>query len=168
MMHGIYAGPATMRDHPDLFWGLVASFWIGNLLLLLMNIPLVWVWVKLLSIPYKYVYPIVILMVCVGAYSEGLSTASILFVLAFGWLGYGLRLSGFEPAPFLVGFILGPMLEEYFQRAMVIARGDMFVLLSRPLTASLLGLSVIIIGWVVWRTWRSRPPAIEPASAPAE
>lgn len=157
MMHGIYAGPSTMRDHPDLFWGLVASFWIGNLFLLILNIPLVWIWVKLLSIPYRMIYPVVVLFVCLGVYSVGLNTIDVLLVLVFGWIGYAMKLGGFEPAPFLVGFVLGPMFEEFFRRAMLLARGDFTVILSRPLTATLLAVSTGILLWVAWTAWCNRP-----------
>ncbi len=168
MMHGIYAGPSTMRDHPDLFWGLVASFWVGNLFLLVLNLPLVWVWVSLLSVPYRLIYPVVVLLVCVGVYSTGLSTVDVLLVLVFGWLGYAMKLGGFEPAPFLVGFILGPMFEEFFRRAMQLARGDFTVFLTRPLTAGLLAVSAAILLWVAWATWNARPRHVEPPATPAE
>ena len=171
MMHGIYAGPSTMRDHPDLFWGLVASFWIGNIFLLILNLPLVWVWTSLLSIPYRLIYPIVVLLVCLGVYAIGLNTFDVLMVLVFGWLGYAMKLGGFEPAPFLVGFILGPMFEEYFRRAMLLARGDVTVLLVRPLTAVLLAVSAGILLWVAWSTWRAavgRRRRDEPVPLPAE
>lgn len=154
MMHGIYAGPSTMTDHPDLFWGLVASFWIGNILLLILNIPLVGLWVRLLALPYRYIFPAVILFICVGVYSLTYSFTDVMLVLGFGMLGYGLKLSGYEPAPLLIGFILGPLVEEYLRRAMLLARGDFTVILQRPIAGTLLAISAVLLVWALYVTWR--------------
>ncbi|SFZ81424.1 TctA family transporter [Devosia enhydra] len=169
MMHGIYAGPSTMTDHPDMFWGLIASFWIGNVLLLLLNIPLVGIWVRLLALPYRYIFPAVIIFICVGVYSLTYSFTDVVLVLGFGLLGYGLKLAGYEPAPLLIGFILGPLIEEYLRRAMLLARGDFLTILQRPISGSMLLVCALLLGWALYVTWRRyRPGAPEPLPTPAE
>lgn len=168
MMHGIYAGPSTMTEHPDLFWGLVASFWIGNVLLLILNIPMVGLWVRLLALPYRYIFPAVILFICVGVYSLTYSFTDVMLVLGFGLLGYGLKLAGYEPAPLLIGFILGPLVEEYLRRAMLLARGDFTVILQRPIAGTLLAISAALLVWalyVTWRRYKTGRPDLAPSAA---
>lgn len=145
MIHGITPGPRLISDHPDLFWGLVVSFLFGNLFLLVLNIPLIGLWVRLLRVPHYYLYPTVIMMICVGVYGISNSLTDVWATLAFGVIGYVLRLFRFEPAPMLIGFVLGPMMEEYFRRAMLLSRGDPLVFLERPGSASLLGIGVLLL-----------------------
>ncbi len=142
MIHGITPGPRLIADHPDLFWGLVVSFLFGNFFLLVLNIPLIGLWVRLLRVPHYYLYPTVVIMICVGVYGVSNSLTDVWATLAFGILGYVLRLFRFEPAPMLIGFVLGPMMEEYFRRAMLLSRGDPMVFLERPGSAALLTISV--------------------------
>ncbi len=145
MIHGITPGPRLISDHPDLFWGLVVSFLFGNFFLLVLNIPLIGLWVRLLRVPHYYLYPTVIMMICVGVYGISNSLTDVWTTLAFGLIGYFLRLFRFEPAPMLIGFVLGPMMEEFFRRAMLLSRGDPMVFLERPGSAALLGLGALLL-----------------------
>lgn len=145
LIHGITPGPRLIVDHPDLFWGLVASFWIGNVLLVALNIPLIGLWVRILQIPNRFLNPAIICFVCIGAFSLNNSLFDVWMVLIFGLLGYGLRLLQLEPAPFLIGFILGPMLEENFRRAMLLAGGDAWRVVERPVAGPILGVALLML-----------------------
>lgn len=134
MIHGVVPGPMLMQTEPELFWGLVASFWIGNLLLLLLNIPLISVWVSLLNIPYRLLYPSIIVLICIGSYSISNNTFDVVLVLLFGLIGYALRRQGFMPAPMLIGFVLTPMLEENLRRGMLMGRGELSYFFSSPIS----------------------------------
>jgi putative tricarboxylic transport membrane protein len=142
---GIQPGPNVMTAKPDLFWGVVASMWIGNLLLVIINLPLVGIWVKLLTVPYRFLYPAILLFCCIGAYSIQNSTFHLMLLVGAGVLGYVFYKVGCEPAPFLLGMVLGPQMEEYFRRAMRIAGGDPAVFIERPLSAALLGVAVVLL-----------------------
>jgi TctA family transporter len=156
LIHGIQPGPQLMSQNPDIFWGLAASFWIGNLLLLILNIPLIGIWVRLLKIPYGILYPAVICFICIGVYTVRSSTFDVALVLLFGLAGYILRLLRFELAPLLIGFILGPMVEENFKRAMLIYRGDFMALVERPISGTLLAMTAMLLVWSVWVMIRNR------------
>ena len=145
MIHGITPGPRLIAEHPHLFWGLVVSFLFGNLFLLILNIPLINLWVRLLRVPHYFLYPTVVVLICVGVYSIDNSIFDIWMTLFFGVIGYVLRLFRFEPAPLLIGFVLGPMMEEFFRRAMLLSRGDPMVFMERPGSAALLGAAVILL-----------------------
>jgi TctA family transporter len=145
MIHGITPGPRLIVDHPDLFWGLIVSFLFGNLFLLILNIPLIGLWVRLLRVPSYYLYPTVIILICVGVYGISNSILDVWATLIFGAIGYTLRLFKFEPAPMLIGFVLGPMMEEFFRRAMLLSRGDPMVFIERPGSAVLLGIGVLLL-----------------------
>jgi len=138
MIHGIAPGPLLMTERPDMFWGLVASFWIGNVLLLILNIPLIGVWVRILRIPYRFLYLGILPLICVGVFSLRGSYVDVGLVLGVGIFGYFLRLLHFEPAPLLIAFVLGPMLEENFRRAMALGRGDLLYFFQDPLGSVLL------------------------------
>jgi putative tricarboxylic transport membrane protein len=169
MIHGIAPGPTLITNHPTLFWGLVASFWIGNLLLVVLNIPLIGIWVRLLQVPYRFLYPAILCLICIGVFSINGSTFDVGMVLLFGVIGYLMRLIGFEPAPLLIGFVLGPMLEENFRRAMLLARGDFFAVVSRPISGTLLAATLLLLAWAIYansRTRRRRPGEAE--KQPAE
>lgn len=146
MIHGITPGPLLINEHPELFWGLVVSFVFGNFFLLVLNIPLIGLWVRLLRVPHYYLYPTVVLLICVGVYGISNSLTDVWATLGFGVLGYVLRLFRFEPAPMLIGFVLGPMMEEYFRRAMLLSRGDAMVFIERPGSVALLALGVLLLG----------------------
>ena len=156
MIHGIVPGPRLLVDHSDLFWGLVASFLIGNVLLLILNIPLIGLWVRLLQIPYKYMYPTIIVLICVGVYSINNNVFDVWLTLAFGWAGYLMRLFRFEPAPLLIGFVLGPMMEEQLRRAMLLSRGDPSVFLTRPISGVLIVLTVVLLVWSILSALRAK------------
>lgn len=149
MIHGITPGPRLITERPELFWGLIVSFLFGNLFLLILNIPLIGLWVKLLQVPHFYLYPAVVVLICVGVYSIDNSVFDIWVTLGFGLLGYFMRLYKFEPAPLLIGFVLGPMMEEFFRRAMLLSRGDPLIFLERPGSAALLGISLLLLVWAV-------------------
>jgi len=138
-------GPQLIKDHPDIFWGLIASFWIGNILLVILNVPMIGLWVKLLMIPYKYLYPSALFFVCIGVYSANNDMFQVGEVLVIGVFGYVLNMLGFHPAPILLGFVLGPRVEENFRRAMLISRGDLLTFLERPISAVFVALSVLLI-----------------------
>jgi len=149
MIHGITPGPLLVTEHPTIFWGLIASFWIGNLFLLILNIPLIGVWVRVLQFPYKFIYPVVIALICIGVFSMRTSVFDVGLVVGFGALGYLLQRAGYAPAPLILGFVLGPMLEENLRRAMLMARGDPYRLISDPLTGALLALSALLLVWAL-------------------
>lgn len=151
LIHGVNPGPQLIGEHPEIFWGLLASFWIGNLILLVMNIPLIGVWVRILAIPYKYLYPGVLLLVCVGVYSVNNNAFDILVVVVFAVVGYLMTMARMSPAPMLLGMVLGPMMEENFRRAMLLSRGDAMVFLERPICAVLIGLTVFMLVWPALR-----------------
>jgi putative tricarboxylic transport membrane protein len=138
IIHGITPGPNVLVDEPELFWGLVVSMWIGNLFLVLLNLPLIGIWVRMLTVPYRVLFPAIIAFACVGTYSLGLNRYDVYAIAFFGILGYVLVKLGCEPAPFLLGFVLGPLLEEYLRRAMIISRGDPAIFVTRPLSLALL------------------------------
>lgn len=149
MIHGISPGPLLVSDHPDIFWGLIASFWIGNLFLLVLNIPLIGLWVKVLQFPYKFIYPVVIALICIGVFSMRTSVFDVGLVVIFGGLGYLLQRAGYSAAPLILGFVLGPMLEENLRRAMLMARGDAWRMVSDPMTGTILAMSAVMLIWAV-------------------
>ncbi|MFC7706311.1 tripartite tricarboxylate transporter permease [Plastorhodobacter daqingensis] len=159
LIHGITPGPQLMNNEPEIFWGFAASFWIGNVLLLILNIPLIGLWVRLLKVPYGILYPAVLCFICIGVYTIRTSVFDVSLVLLFGLMGYVLRLLRFELAPILIGFILGPMVEENFKRAMVLAEGDFLRIIQQPITGTLLGLTLLLLLWTVWQAFRAKARA---------
>ncbi|HWL55873.1 MAG TPA: tripartite tricarboxylate transporter permease [Paracoccus sp. (in: a-proteobacteria)] len=151
MVHGVIPGPQVITEHPDLFWGLVASFVVGNVLLVLLNIPLVGLWVRLLKVPYHLLYPVMIAFVCVGIYSVRSSVLDLYILLGAGLVGIVLKLLRFESSTLLLGFVLGPMIEENFRRAMTVTNGDFSSFLSRPIAAIFVFASLAIVGFFVIR-----------------
>jgi putative tricarboxylic transport membrane protein len=138
IIQGIQPGPEVMTKKPDLFWGMIASMWIGNAMLVIINLPMIGIWVKLLTVPYRFLAPAILLFCCIGAYSLQNSTFHVMQVAVFGVLGYVFVRLGCEGAPFLLGLVLGPQMEEYFRRAMLLSRGDPMVFLQRPISLGLL------------------------------
>jgi putative tricarboxylic transport membrane protein len=145
MIQGIVPGPQLIKEHPDIFWGLIASFWIGNIMLVVLNVPLIGLWVKLLMIPYKYLYPSALFFVAIGVYSTNNDMFQVGETVVIGLVGYLLLLLDFHPASILLGFVLGPRLEENFRRSMLISRGDVLVFLERPISAFFLFLCAVLI-----------------------
>ncbi|HBA71020.1 MAG: hypothetical protein A2X82_00400 [Geobacteraceae bacterium GWC2_55_20] len=145
IIQGIQPGPSVIVEQPALFWGIIASMWIGNLFLIILNLPMIGIWVRIASIPYKYLYPAIIVFCSVGVFSLKNSEFDIYLMALFGVLGYLLSKLGCEPAPMLLAFILGPMMEEYLRRALLLSRGDPMVFLRRPISATLLILGVLAV-----------------------
>lgn len=145
MIQGIQPGPQVMTAQPQLFWGVIASMWIGNLVLIVLNLPLIGLWVSLLRVPYRLMFPAIVLFCCIGTYSVGNTVFDIWVMLLFSLLGVFFYKVGAEPAPFILGFVLGPLMEENFRRAMYISRGDPLVFVERPISALLLLLAVALL-----------------------
>lgn len=156
IIQGITPGPNVVNDEPVLFWGLIASMWVGNALLVLLNLPLIGIWVRMLSIPYHLLFPAIIAFCCIGAFSVNNNTFDLFAMALFGGVGYMLVKLDFEPAPLLLGFVLGPMLEENLRRAMTISRGDATVFVTHPLSLGLLVCSAALLIVVLLPSIRSK------------
>ena len=155
-IHNIQPGPQVMTSNPQLFWGLIASMWIGNAMLIILNLPLIGIWIKLLTIPYRWLFPAIVLFCAIGVYSTNNNTFDIWMVAIFGVVGYMFIKLGCEPAPLLLGFILGPMMEENLRRAMLLSRGDWSVFVTRPLSASLLAVALLLLVIVLLPSMKSK------------
>jgi TctA family transporter len=149
IIHGIQPGPQVMQERPELFWGMIASMWVGNLLLVILNLPLIGIWIKLLTVPYRLLYPAIMVLCCIGIYSLNNSTFDVGLAVLFGLLGYLFIKLGCEPAPLMLGFVLGPMMEENLRKAMTISRGDPAVFVTRPLSLSMLLIAAVLLIVVV-------------------
>jgi TctA family transporter len=149
MIHGIIPGPQVMEQRPGLFWGMIVSMWFGNLMLIILNLPMIGLWVRLLLVPYRLLAIAVLFFCCIGVYSLNNSANEVLFIAAFGLLGYLFIKLDCEPAPLLLGFLLGPMMEVYMRRAMLLSRGDPWVFVQRPLSLTFLVLAGILLLLVV-------------------
>ncbi|MPZ58391.1 MAG: tripartite tricarboxylate transporter permease [Rhizobiales bacterium] len=155
-IQGIVPGPQVMTKQPDLFWGMIASMWIGNALLIIINLPMIGIWVKLLRIPYRLLFPCILIFCCIGLYSINNSPFDVLIASCFAVFGYWLTKHDFEPAPMLLGMILGPLMEENLRRAMLIARGDPSVFLTRPISAGLLFIAAVLLVLAILPTIRKK------------
>ena len=149
MVHGIAPGPTVMTQRPDLFWGLIVSMWIGNLMLVVLNLPLIGIWIKLLRVPYRLLYPAIVLVCTIGSYTTNNNVFEVWVAIAFGILGYIFAKLGCEPAPLLLGFILGPMLEENLRRALVLSRGDFTVFFRRPISLAMLLMAAALLVLII-------------------
>ena len=149
IIHGITPGAAVMEKRPDLFWGLVASMWIGNLMLVIINLPMIGMWVKLLAVPYRVLFPCILLFSLIGIFAVGGNTTDVLFTALFALIGYLLLKFGCEPGPLVLAFILGPLMEENLRRSMVLSRGDPMIFVSRPISAFLLACALAILALVL-------------------
>ncbi|MBP0621776.1 tripartite tricarboxylate transporter permease [Cupriavidus consociatus] len=147
-IHNIQPGPQVMSSNPALFWGLIASMWIGNFMLIVLNLPLIGIWVKLLKVPYRYLYPAILTFCCIGVYSVQNTTFDVFQTAAFGVVGYLFLKLRCEPAPLLLGFVLGPMMEENFRRSLLLSRGDFSVFVTRPLSMGLLIAAAVLVAIV--------------------
>jgi putative tricarboxylic transport membrane protein len=156
IIKGVSPGPEFIGAHADIFWGLVASFVIGNALLVIWHIPFIRVWVRLLTVPFDLLYPVVLVFICIGVYSIHRSVEDVLLLLLFGLLGYGMRLLQFEPAPLLIGLVLGPVMEEYLRRSLIVSHGDLSIFVERPISASVLACAVAVMVWSIARSFRAR------------
>jgi len=160
MIHNITPGPQLIVEYPAMFWGLLVSFWLGNLMLMVLNIPLIGIWVKLLSIPYRLIYPAVLFLIAIGVYSTNNNLFDVGAVLVIGVFGYVAVSLGFQPAPLLMGFILGPMMEENFRRALLLSRGDLLIFFQRPLSGSFMAVICLMLALVAWKRLRPAKRAI--------
>ena len=144
-IHSIQPGPQVMTSNPQLFWGLIVSMWIGNVMLVVLNLPLIGIWVKLLQVPYRLLYPAILLFCCIGVYSINNNVFDVYMTALFGVLGWIFVKLECEPAPLLLGFILGPMMEENLRRALLLSRGDWTVFGTRPISAVMLGIAAVLL-----------------------
>ena len=156
IMQGIQPGPSVIEEQPVLFWGLIVSMWVGNLMLLVLNLPLIGLWVKMISIPYGFLFPAIVAFCVIGVFSLNNATFDIWLMAGFGFAGYLLRKFDCEPAPLLLGFVLGPMLEEHLRRSMLVSRGDATTFLTRPISAILLLLAVLLVISILAPTIRKK------------
>jgi len=145
IIQGIQPGPRMVEAQPDLFWGLICSMWIGNVMLLVINLPMIGMWVKLLQVPYKYLYPSILVFCCIGVYSLNNNVFDVYMTVIFAIFGYVCSKLKMEPAPLLIGFVLGPMMEEHLRRAMLLSRGDPMVFLQRPISGTMLAIAAIAL-----------------------
>jgi TctA family transporter len=145
MIQGIAPGPQVMTEKPELFWGLIASMWVGNAMLVILNLPLIGMWIKLLTVPYRYLYPAILVFMAVGVFSLSNNPWDLVVMAAFGLLGYVCTKLECEPAPMILGFILGPLMEENLRRAMLLSRGDPTVFITKPISAGFIIASLILL-----------------------
>lgn len=157
MIHGIVPGPQFITEQPDIFWGLVASFWIGNILLLILNIPLIGMWVRILSIPRNILYPTIIFLICIGVYSVNNNIFDVFIAVIFGFVGLCMNMFNYPTAPVLLGYILGPMIEENFRRALFISNGDFSIFFNSYVSSIFISLStLLLIAPLVFKIWPRR------------
>ena len=149
IMQGIVPGPQVMSSNPELFWGIVASMWLGNLMLLVLNLPLVGLWVRLLKVPYRWLYPSIIMFCCIGNYSVSNNPVDVYLCAAVGVLGYALAKLECEPAPLLLGYVLGPLMEEYLRRALLLSRGDPGVFFTRPISLAFMLATALLLAAMI-------------------
>jgi TctA family transporter len=149
IIQGIQPGPSVMTEQPALFWGVIASMWVGNLLLVVLNLPMIGLWVRLVTVPYHLLYPAILVFCAIGVFSLNNNEFDVYLMAAFGLLGYVFAKLDCEPAPMLLGFILGPMMEEYLRRAMLLSRGDPLILLQRPISATILVVAALAMAVVL-------------------
>jgi len=145
LIHGVRPGPLLIQEHPDIFWGIIASMYIGNVLLLVLNLPLIGLWVKVLKLPYRIIFPMVLLFCLIGAYAINLSTLDLKLMLGFGVLGYLMRKFDFDTAPLVLAFILGPMMEVSMRQALLLSQGSFSIFFTRPLSAACLGIAALLL-----------------------
>lgn len=161
MIHGISPGPQILTTDPGMFWGLIVSFLFGNMILLILNIPLIGIWVRVLTIPYQLLFPAIIGFLCIGVYSVNYSVIDLFVLVAFGLIGYGMFIFRFPVAPMLLGLILGPMMEENFRRAMLLSRGDPMGFFHQPLSGIFVLLTVAMIAYMLFAAFRNRSAALK-------
>ncbi|MDA0983989.1 MAG: tripartite tricarboxylate transporter permease [Proteobacteria bacterium] len=145
MIQGIAPGPQVMTERPQLFWGMIASMWVGNLMLVVLNLPMIGIWIKLLKVPYRILYPAILVFMCIGVFSLSNNPFDVLIMAFFGVLGYICAKLACEPAPMILGFILGPLMEENLRRAMLLSRGDPLVFFQKPISATFLVISIVLL-----------------------
>jgi putative tricarboxylic transport membrane protein len=156
MIHGLQPGPLLMKDHPDFFWGVVTSMYLGNLMLVFLNLPLIPLWVRMLRVPYPILFPLIVLFCLVGAYSLNNSSYDILVMMGFGILGYLMKKLNYEGAPLVMAFVLGPLLELNLRRSLIVSDGSFWIFFSRPISAVILTLALVILGLSILSKFRKK------------
>ncbi len=156
IIHGVQPGPLLLSRHPEIFWGVIASFYVGNVMLLILNLPLINIWVQFLKIPYRILFPLILLLCVIGTYSTNLNTFDVWVMIVFGVLGYLLRKRDYELAPFILALVLGPMFEQSLRQALTLSAQDPMIFFSHPISAALLGVSLLLIAVLGWDAWRRR------------
>jgi putative tricarboxylic transport membrane protein len=156
MIHGLQPGPLLMKDHPDFFWGVVTSMYLGNLMLVFLNLPLIPLWVRMLRVPYPILFPLIVLFCLVGAYSLNNSSYDILVMMGFGILGYLMKKLNYEGAPLVMAFVLGPLLELNLRRSLIVSDGSFWIFFSRPISAVILSLALVILGLSILSKFRKK------------
>ena len=154
MIHGIVPGPTVVSEKPEIFWGLIASFWIGNVVLVILNIPLIRIWVAILKIPYRILYPAMLFFICIGVYSTNNNVFDIFLVIVFGVVGYAMLLMSLPAAPLLLGFVLGPLLEVHLRRALLISDGDFTALANSYVSAGFLAATAAVVLFSFWSPFK--------------
>jgi putative tricarboxylic transport membrane protein len=149
LIYGITPGPLLMKNEPDLFWGVIASMYIGNVMLVILNMPLIGLWVGLLRVPYRFLFPLILLFCLIGVYSVNSSAIEVIIMVIFGFIGYILRKYRYEPAPMVLALILGPMLEVNFRQSLILSHGNLSIFFQRPISAILLFVSVILLAYPI-------------------
>jgi putative tricarboxylic transport membrane protein len=155
-IHGIVPGPLVMVRNAPLFWGVIASMWIGNLMLLVINLPLIGVWIRFLNVPYRMLSPTILLFSCIGIYSVSSATSDVVLTAGFALAGWALGRLGFETAPLLLGFVLGRLMEENLRRALAISRGDLLTFVHRPISAVFLAVAALVLAMAILPAVRKR------------
>ncbi|TFY98172.1 tripartite tricarboxylate transporter permease [Ramlibacter humi] len=167
IIKGIQPGPNMIAGHPDLFWGLVASMWVGNVFLIVLNVPLVRYWLSVFKIPYNVLFPCILFFCCIGTYSVNNNLDDVFITAFFGLMGYSFLRLKLDPAPLMLGFILGPMLEENFRRALLLSRGSFGIFVTRPISGTLLGLIALLVVWQMWAFFRANRKGAQPQPSAA-
>ena len=145
MIHGIQPGPLLITEHPEIFWGLIASMYLGNVLLLILNLPMIGIWVQVLKVPYRILFPLILLFCLIGAYSNNNSSVDLIMMILFGGVGYLMKKFGYEPAPLVLAFVLGPMLEKALRQSLLISQGSFTIFVTRPISAVVLALAFLLL-----------------------
>ncbi len=156
IIHGVQPGPLLMTQNPDIFWGVIASMYVGNIMLLVLNLPLISIWVQFLKIPYYILFPLIFLMCAIGSYSSNSNIFDVWVMIGFGLLGYFLRKLKYELAPFILAMVLGPMFEQAFRQSLIISKRDPLIFFTRPISGALLSLAIVSLAWVLWSQWRKK------------
>jgi putative tricarboxylic transport membrane protein len=144
VIHGIRPGPFLLKDHPDIFWGLISSMYIGNGMLLVLNLPLIPIWVQVLKVPYRILFPVILLFCVIGSYSINNKSFDVLIMVIFGVVGYLFRKFDYEGAPLLLAFVLGPLLELNLRQSLILSKGNFSIFFTRPISAAATSLAIII------------------------
>ena len=145
IVHGLQPGPLMITQNPGLFWGIVASMYIGNVMLLVLNLPMIGMWVQLLKLPYNVLFPLIILFTIIGVYCSSNNVFHVYVMIAFGVIGYFMRKLGYEPAPLVLAFVLGPMLENNLRKSLILSQGDLMTFVERPISAACLAFAVALL-----------------------